>query len=131
MTKPLSEMTRSELVDACIKGQQRSADLAAHVERLRFTLIDAKRCVAVTAYPRLYTASQYKGLAKRVMRRIEEVGKEAPATSLAHIKAQFCRDVVDRLAEEFREAWPEHNGKHAWILGAGDSICRQAEGDAQ
>ena len=32
MTKPLSEMTRSELVDACIKGQQRSADLAAHVE---------------------------------------------------------------------------------------------------
>jgi len=34
MTKPLSEMTRSELVDACIKGQQRSADLAAHVERL-------------------------------------------------------------------------------------------------
>lgn len=43
------------------------------------------------------------------------------------LKAQWQRDVVAGLAEGFREAWPEHTGKHAWILGAGDRICRQAE----
>jgi hypothetical protein len=78
---------------------QRDA-LAAHVERLRFTLIDAKRCVAVTAYPTLYIASQYKGLAKQAMRRIEEVGREAPATSLTRLKAQWQAEALESLASE-------------------------------
>lgn len=40
MTKPLSKMSRRELTDVCIKGQQRSVDLAAHAEKLNSKLAD-------------------------------------------------------------------------------------------
>lgn len=102
--------------------------LAAHVERLHMAWVDAKRCVAVVAFPSLHHAESYQDLAKWSIKKLEAVVSETPETSLARQKARWQRDLVTQLAEGFRQAWSEHPGKHAWILGAGDAICRQAEG---
>lgn len=76
MTKPLSKMSRSELVDACIKEQQRSAALAAHVERL-FEVWDT-------------LTSEDRPDVPTLIQHMDDVFTDGPATSLAR------RDLIKR-----------------------------------
>jgi len=72
------------LTERVAELEGREQVLAAHVESIRYVLVDAKRCVAVVAHPSIYRAPQYQPLAKRVMQRIESIGKrcEFGSTSL-------------------------------------------------
>ncbi len=91
--------------------------LAAHVERLREALRLAKINLA---YSEDGFAPQYRNICRKAL-------EATPQASLAHLKAEWQAEALENLAAEFREAWPHHNGKHAWIIGAGVQIRRQAK----
>lgn len=82
MTRPISEMTRAELVDEVVRLQQRNADLAAHVERQRETLqwIWDKVNLGGWAHERVKTALA-----------------DTPDTSLARLKAQWQAEALQEL----------------------------------
>jgi hypothetical protein len=62
---------------------EREAALAAHLERLSYAVVDAKRCAAVLAFPSNYQASDYQSFAKEVIESIETLSRQAPDTSLS------------------------------------------------
>ncbi len=90
--------------------------LAAHVECAR-SLVVAWRFEEMTIEDFAVNMARWEG--------------GSHITSIARLKAKWQAEALESLAAEFREAWPHHNGKHAWIIGAGVQIRRQAEGGDQ
>lgn len=118
MTKPLSEMTRSELVDACIKGQQRSADLAAHVEAAKGIM---HRLIETECYmrgPRPPAVQEY----------LDWVYAE-PATTLARLKAEWQAEALERCAKGVAACKPgaTPRGISISIKMEAEELRRQAE----
>jgi len=84
---------------SCEEMAEHADALAAHVERLHMAWVDAKRCVAVVAFPSLYHVESYQDLAKRSIKKMEAVVSETPETSLAHLKA-LARDCRRQAGSE-------------------------------
>lgn len=114
MTRPISEMTRAELVGEVVRLQQRNADLEAQVERLR----TACQIAFQTPLDEHYS----KGVNVALCHAIESTAE----TSLARLIAEKQAEALDDAAEEF-EAEGIHLVAAQALRHSAYELRRQAE----
>ena len=127
MTKPLSEMTRSELVDACIKGQQRSADLAAHVDGMERR--GDQMAIELRDWLGSYGPDDET---ERMLEVWEEAKSRRPEASLTRLRAEWQAEGAQLTADSIRyeyegEIHQDRIADHADEVAA--ELRRQAEGE--
>lgn len=124
---PQGKLMQPELVERIRQVNAERVALAANLERLRYMLVDAKRCVAVVAYPSIYHAEQYQGLARRVQARIQEVARETPTTSLERRDALMQAAALEEAANE---TVPAMHQMANWLRARAAEKRRQAKEEA-
>lgn len=104
-------------IEQVIEALRERDALAAHVDRITGLCRDLDECELGS-----------KGMAD-VWNDIQDACLERPSTSLAHRDARIKQEAIEQVANDFKEAWPEHNGKYYWLVGA--SFRHRKETEAQ
>lgn len=93
-------------------------ELAARVERLRQCAIESQEENWADGFDVVIDDDGCTIFEDEKAQRLWDIAhEETPRAALEALKAKWQAELATGMAEAFKEAWPEHNGKYYWMIG--------------